>query len=161
MSDSVIAFIRISLFSLVVGVILGVLMAAGVFRGAQNPSMVTSAHAHVNLLGFMSMLIFGVGYHILPRFSGKPLYSESLASAQVWVNLVGLVGIVGALLVGAYTDADLFRYGVAPFGVVFAAGALIFAYNLLKTMSGPAPAPVVPPRAKAAAKTPPKPKDQG
>lgn len=32
-------------------------------------------HVHLNLLGFMSMMIYGVGYHILPRFSRRPVYS--------------------------------------------------------------------------------------
>jgi cbb3-type cytochrome oxidase subunit 1 len=146
MSSSVIGFIRASLISLAVGVILGVLMAAGVFDGAPRPQYITSAHAHVNLLGFVSMLIFGVGYHILPRFSGKTLYSEGLATAQLWINLAGLAGIIVMLIVAAFTDADLMRYGVAPFGAVFALGSILFVYNMLKTMGGPAPAPLVPPR---------------
>ncbi len=83
MSPTVIGFIKVSLISLLVGVVMGVLIAAGVFSGAGRPSLVTAAHAHVNLLGFVCMLIFGVAYHILPRFSGKPLYSEGLATAQL------------------------------------------------------------------------------
>lgn len=146
MSASVIGFIRISLISLAVGIIMGVLIAAGAFSGADKPQLITSAHAHVNLLGFVSMLIFGVGYHILPRFSGKTLYSEGIATAQLWLNLAGLVGIFAGLFAAAYSQADLMLYVVAPFGGVFALGGLLFAFNLLKTMSGPAPPPLAPPR---------------
>jgi cbb3-type cytochrome oxidase subunit 1 len=145
-SASVIGFIRISLISLAVGIVMGVLIAAGVFSGATKPQLITSAHAHVNLLGFVSMLIFGVGYHILPRFSGKTLYSEGLASAQLWLNLGGLIGIFAGLVAAAYSESDLMLYIVAPFGGVFALGALLFAFNMLKTMSGPAPPPLAPPR---------------
>ncbi len=146
MSSSVIGFIRASLISLLVGVVMGVLIAAGVFSGACKPQLITSAHAHVNLLGFMAMLIFGVGYHILPRFSGKTLYSEGLATAQLWLNLVGLVGVFTGLVAGAYTDKDLLLYMVAPFGAVYALGAIVFTFNMLKTMGGPAPPPLAPPK---------------
>lgn len=146
MSSSVIGFIRASLISLLVGVIMGVLIAAGVFSDACKPQLITSAHAHVNLLGFMAMLIFGVGYHILPRFSGKTLYSEGIASAQLWINLAGLVGVFGGLIAAAYSGRDLMLYVVAPFGTVYALGAFLFVFNMLKTMGGPAPPPLVPPR---------------
>lgn len=146
MSPTVLGFIRASLISLLVGVIMGVMLAAGVFKGAEYPTLITSAHAHVNLLGFMAMLIFGVGYHILPRFSGMQLYSEEIATWQLWLNLVGLVGVFGGLIAAAYSESDLMRYVVAPFGAVYALGAIFFTFNMLKTMSGPAPPPLVPPK---------------
>lgn len=146
MSSSVIGYIRVSLISLVLGVIMGVLIAAGIFNDASKPQLITSAHAHINLLGFVSMLIFGVGYHILPRFSGKTLYSEAIATAQLWLNLAGLVGIFVGLVAAAYSQSDLVLYVVAPFGGVFALGGLLFAFNLLKTMSGPSPPPLAPPK---------------
>src|SRR3989304_5257217 len=39
------------------------------------------AHAHIVLAGFVMMVIFGIAYHILPRFAGKPLHSEGWAAA--------------------------------------------------------------------------------
>ena len=146
MSSTVIGFIRASLISLLVGVIMGVLIAAGVFSGACKPQLITSAHAHVNLLGFVTMLIFGVGYHILPRFSGKTLYSEGMSTVQLWLNLAGLVGIFTGLVAGAYSGSDLMLYIVAPSGALFALGAILFVYNMLKTMGGPAPPPLTPPK---------------
>ena len=139
-------FIRASLISLLVGVIMGVMIAAGVFDDADKPHLITSAHAHVNLMGFMAMLIFGVGYHILPRFSGKELFSEEIATWQMWLNLVGLIGVFAGLIAAAYSDSDLMRYVIAPFGAIYALGAVFFTFNMLKTMSGPAPPPLVPPK---------------
>ena len=37
------------------------------------------AHVHVMLLGWISMMIYGVGYHILPRFNGNPVAFPKLA----------------------------------------------------------------------------------
>ena len=144
MSPTVVSFIKASLLSLATGVILGVLMALRVLPQADVPQFLTSAHAHVNLLGAVMMLIFGVGYHILPRFSGRPLWNERMADVQLWLNVVGLVGMFVALIVAAYSTRDLLRYAVAPFGAVYSLGALLFVLNIYKTITGalPAPAPL-------------------
>lgn len=141
MSPTVITFIKTSLLSLAAGVILGVLIALHVLPKADAPAFLTSAHAHVNLLGAVMMLIFGVGYHILPRFSGRPLYSEKMADVQLWLNIIGLAGMTVSLIVAAYSTADLLRYAVAPFGALYALGAVLFVFNLWKTISGALPAP--------------------
>ncbi|MBE0428457.1 MAG: cbb3-type cytochrome c oxidase subunit I [Thermoleophilia bacterium] len=137
------SFIKASLVSLAVGVLLGVLMALQLLPDAEVPRYITSAHAHVTLLGAVMMLIFGVGYHILPRFSGRPLYSEKMSDVQLWLNIIGLAGMFVSLLVAAYSTAagDVLRYAVAPFGALFALGALLFVLNIWKTVSGALPAP--------------------
>jgi len=47
-------------------------------------------HSHLNMLGWVSMMIFGVGYHILPRFAGKPLKSPKMGELQFWLANIGL-----------------------------------------------------------------------
>ena len=141
MSPTVIGFIRISLLSLFVGVVMGILIAVGVFRDATNPALIISAHAHINLLGGVMMLIFGVGYHILPRFSGRPLFSEGIARVQLWLSATGLAGMFVMFFAGGYSSADLLRWGVAPFGVLYGAGAILFVYNMWRTLAGATPAP--------------------
>jgi cbb3-type cytochrome oxidase subunit 1 len=41
----------------------------------------------------MAMMIYGVGYHILPRFMGRPVYSHRLGNIQVWLANITLVGL--------------------------------------------------------------------
>lgn len=142
MSPTVIGFIKASLLSLAAGVILGVLIALHVLPDASSPQYLISAHAHVNLLGAVMMLIFGVGYHILPRFSGRPLHNEGLSTVQLWINVTGLAGMFMALLAAAYSTADLMRYAVAPFGAIYAIGGVMFVYNMWRTIAGALPAPV-------------------
>ena len=62
------------------GITLGLAMAI-------HPAWVVyrPAHAHMNLVGFVVMMIFGVGYQMLPRFFGHPIHSRSLAVAHVWM----------------------------------------------------------------------------
>ena len=77
-----------ALLYFLVGNLLGLLLGTGVISYAWRP-----AHAHINLLGFVSMMIYGVAYHALPRFRGVPLRRTGLALAQVIVANVALVGM--------------------------------------------------------------------
>src|SRR3990172_6729524 len=114
MTPSVTNFIRSAIIYLVIGSTMGVLMA--VFPPWGPP--LRTAHAHINLLGWISMMIFGVGYHVLPRFRGKQLHSEGIATAQVIIMNIGLVGFaVFSVLFNLY-GGDLLR------GLLGLAGAI-------------------------------------
>ena len=89
-------FIRASLVWLAIGILIGVAMA---FWPAGH-IVYRPAHAHANLLGFVSMFIFGVAYHVLPRFVGRPRPSERMALAHLWTQNLGLVLLVGGWLAG-------------------------------------------------------------
>jgi cbb3-type cytochrome oxidase subunit 1 len=123
------AFVRSSLAWLGVGVLLGVAMAwwpggALVYR---------PAHMHANLLGFVSMMIFGVAYHVIPRFSGTPLRSRRLPAAHLWLANVGLAGMVGGWIVRVHlagVGTLLLRAGAA----LSAVGAFFFIYTIWRTL---------------------------
>src|SRR3990170_2870955 len=112
MTPSVTKFIRSAIIYLVIGSTMGVLMA--VFPPWGPP--LRTAHAHINLLGWISMMIFGVGYHVLPRFRGKQLHSEGIATAQLILVNIGLVGFAILITLFAVYGGDTFRYGAAFFG---------------------------------------------
>ena len=121
-------FIRSSLIWLVMGVSLGVLMAVRPGAGLYRP-----AHMHANLLGFVSMMIFGVAYHVIPRFAGAPLQSERLASLHLIVANAGLAGMVGGFLARAHLLA--FATPLLACGAFTAAtGVLLFVYNIWRTL---------------------------
>ena len=62
------------------------------------PGLALRAHAHLMLVGFAGMMIFGVGLHVLPRFTGHDLYTERLADAQFWLANLGLLAMVAGWL---------------------------------------------------------------
>jgi cbb3-type cytochrome oxidase subunit 1 len=44
----------------------------GIWMGmAETTEWVRFAHVHFNFLGFIAMMIYGVGYFILPRFNAR------------------------------------------------------------------------------------------
>jgi cytochrome c oxidase cbb3-type subunit 1 len=126
-------FIRSSLLWLGVGVTLGVAMAIFPAALAFRP-----AHLHANLLGFVSMMIFGVAYHVIPRFSGRPLRSTRAAATHLWLANLGLAGMVSGFILRIYhwgPGTVLLGSG----GVLSAAGAFLFIYNLWRTLEPPRP----------------------
>ena len=87
-------FVVCSLIYLLLGSVLGLVMAVytGEWQGLEY--YLIPSHAHLNLVGWVSMMIFGVLYHILPRFSGRDLYSSKLAWVHFWCAQFGLIGMV-------------------------------------------------------------------
>jgi cbb3-type cytochrome oxidase subunit 1 len=120
-------FIRASLIWLGIGVVLGVAMAIEPRFVIYRP-----AHMHANLLGFVSMMIFGVAYHVLPRFTGRALHSRTLASAHVWLANVGLALMVGGWLIAPHIPPVRSAIGVGA--LCAATGAFAFIYNIWNTL---------------------------
>ncbi|MDR4508678.1 MAG: hypothetical protein MRJ65_10670 [Candidatus Brocadiaceae bacterium] len=83
-------FLRASLVYFFISAILGILMVSM----RNYPAQLLFTHVHLNLLGWMSMMIYGVGYHILPRFTGKPLAYPKAGNLHFYLANIGLVGLV-------------------------------------------------------------------
>ncbi len=134
MSTTTVRFIKMSLVYLAVGATLGAL-----FHIYPRLLGLKYAHVHLNLVGFMAMMVYGVAYHILPRFLGKVLYSDRLADVQFWLANIGLLGlaIFSALL--AYWPALPFRIPLALSGVIEAVSIYLFVANMWLTFSRPPP----------------------
>jgi cytochrome c oxidase cbb3-type subunit 1 len=48
------------------------------------------AHAHVNLVGGVSVALMGVLYFFLPRMTGRPIFSMKLAKFSFWCTFIGI-----------------------------------------------------------------------
>ncbi len=73
----------------------------GLFLGVGTlPYSWRPAHAHMHLLGFVSLMIYGVAYHALPRFRGVVFRRPGLALFQVGLANLGLLGMALAWELG-------------------------------------------------------------
>jgi cbb3-type cytochrome oxidase subunit 1 len=72
-------------------------------------------------------MIFGIGLHVLPRFTGRPLFSERLADAQFVLVNVGLVTMVTGWLAGT-------RPVTTAGGALLWIGLVLFALNVVATV---------------------------
>src|SRR3990172_4857481 len=128
-------FIASALIYAAVGSILGVTYfsaSEGVIR-LNNisiyPLMVAAVHSF--LLGFFTMMIFGVTYHIIPMFAGKRFYSPLLAYIHLILSNIGVSGIIAFLLIFVYNMLLTFIKGTPgtgtpnPFGLTDKATDLV------------------------------------
>jgi hypothetical protein len=79
MKASVLSFQAAVLF-LVVGMVWGLVMAIS------NDHSAMPAHAHLILLGWVSLFLFGIYYRLNPWLEGA-----RMANAQVWAWIIGTV----------------------------------------------------------------------
>jgi cbb3-type cytochrome oxidase subunit 1 len=125
------AFLKASLAWLALGVTLGVAMAA-------HPvwTVYRLAHVHMLLLGFVTMMIFGVAYHVIPHFVGFPLHRPRLVGAHWWIANVGLLLMVSGFIARVHVTT-VATVVLATGGVLSALGAYLFVYVIWRTIDGP------------------------
>jgi hypothetical protein len=118
-------FFRLAVVWLLTGVTLGLVMAASHDHSA------FPAHAHMNLLGWVSMSIFGIFYRLFPAAA-----ASKLAKVHFWIyvpaHFVQMVTLFLLLRGMASIEPVL---AIASF--VVAAGIIVFAINLWKATAGP------------------------
>ncbi len=129
-------FILMSILYLGIAAILGIVML-----GSGNAMGLRFVHSHLMLLGWVSMMIYGVGYHILPRFMGRPLYSAKLGDAQFWLANIGLVVMLVFYTLNVYAPAEMYVVATIAAGIIETASIFLFFYNMLMTLMPKAPQP--------------------
>jgi len=123
------AFVKASLIYLGIGIIMGVEML--IWPDVRFTH--SRVHVHLLLLGFMAMMIYGVGYHILPRFMGRPVYSHRLGNLQVWIANITLIGFSISWILEASWGGFWHTLAIL-FGVGQAVAIFLFIINLWKSM---------------------------
>jgi hypothetical protein len=117
----------------------------GIWMGVtETAEWVKFAHVHFNLLGFMAMMIFGIGYFILPRFNARTLKWPQLVPTHFVVANLGLIGMV-------FTASERPSTGFTLFAFLSVLSVFLFGINLGVTLMASqeeeeeaAPAPVEP-----------------
>jgi cytochrome c oxidase cbb3-type subunit 1/cytochrome c oxidase cbb3-type subunit I/II len=110
------------------------------------------AHAHMGVLGFAGLTALGGIYFILPRITGRPLYSRRLADVQYWLVLIGITGFFTVLTIAGLVQGHGWLNGEtvyrvlpqmhvwmvvrASVGLLIVGGALIGLYNIFMSLRG-------------------------
>ena len=84
------------------------LVAAGIVlpvAGSLLPDGHARAAVHLFAMGFVAFLIFGLGLHMLPRFTNRPLLSGGWSIAQLACAQIGLPLLVAGLAFDAKLTA--------------------------------------------------------
>ncbi len=130
MEKEVKQFVKASLIYLALGVLFG--MHMGFADHAQNE--IRFIHLHLLLLGFMAMMIYGVSYHILPRFNARPIPYPSWVNIHFWSANVGLWGMCIFYALGAFWTTGALRMAFGLFCGVEVFAIFLFVINVYSVM---------------------------
>lgn len=129
-------FIIMSIVYLGVAAVVGIAML-----GSEKAMALKFVHSHLNMLGWVSMMIYGVGYHILPKFMGRQMHSKKLGEAQFWMANVGLIVMLAAYTLNVYNPSGTLVAITVLAGILEFVSIFLFFYNMLKTLMPPVQQP--------------------
>jgi hypothetical protein len=114
--------IKAAFVYLALGIGLGVWFALDRATGA----LLRPLHAELNLWGWATLLIYGMAYHMLPRFAGRALRHPHLAVAQSWLAIAG-VALIAAGWLGVVNALPPARMALVAGGALQVGAAALFA----------------------------------
>lgn len=101
----------------------------GSYMGGSGDHSLSPVHAHINLLGFTLMTVFGLGYRMIPA-----LADTGLARAHFWLHQIGAAVLLAGLfammsgMIAEETIGPVFP--VAEIAVL--AGVICWVLNLVR-----------------------------
>jgi cbb3-type cytochrome oxidase subunit 1 len=114
------AYLKVATVYFTIGVL------AGLTMGIIHDFRFTSVHAHVNLLGWVSMALFGLIYHFYPNAA-----NSKLAKAQFWLHNIGVPVMLGGIALQVLgVSAALAPTIIGSLAVVI--GVILFMVNVFK-----------------------------
>lgn len=114
----VLPLLCMSVINLLVGTIQGVVQTfPGVAQwireaGPAGHLIDPLAHAHINLVGGVTMGMMGLFYFVLPELVHRPIYSTTLATLSFWFSAIGVTGFFSSLLVLGIIEGNMVHSGM-------------------------------------------------
>jgi len=119
------------------------------------------AHAHIGMYAFVTMMLFGACYYILPRITLREWHSKKLIKWHFWLTAIGIIIYAGALQgIGIFqgfsmNDPDVpftdtvtmtipYLIARSVSGILMSAGHLIFVWLLIRMVFQPGEQPETP-----------------
>jgi len=169
-TDPVLRFLIVSVSFYGMSTFEGPMMSIKTVNALSHYTDWTIGHVHSGALGWVAMVSMGAMYYLIPRLFGREIHSVRLIEWHFWTATIGIVLYITAMWVAGIMQGLMWRavnadgtltysfvesvQAMHPFyivrfigGTFFLVGALIMAYNLVKTISGgraveaPIPAP--------------------
>lgn len=101
-------------------------MSLGIFMGANEDFTLAPVHAHLNLLGWVSMFLYGLYYRGVQGSPGR------LARLQVSVAALGFPAMTGGLAI-LLTGGGAIAYSLVMLGSILTIGSMVlFMATLLR-----------------------------
>lgn len=114
----ILRFFLLSVTHLLVGTIQGVVQTwPGIAQwiresGPAGHLIDPLAHAHINLVGGVTMGMMGLFYYVLPRLVGRPVYSATLATLSFWFSTLGVGTFYLSLVILGVIEGNMIHTGM-------------------------------------------------
>jgi len=110
-------FLIASVISFFVGTVHGVLQVIPGIRawldsigspyGGPGHMIDPLAHAHINLVGGVTILGMAITYYLIPKITKKPLYSQKMAEQSFWWTICGVSAFYISLMIFGIWEGQL------------------------------------------------------
>jgi cbb3-type cytochrome oxidase subunit 1 len=114
------AYLKIAVVYFTIGVLAGLIM------GIIHDFRFSSVHAHVNLLGWVSMALFGIIYHLYPNAA-----NSKLAKTQFWLHNIGVPVMLGGIALQILGLSAALPPTIIG-SIVVVIGVILFTINVFK-----------------------------
>ena len=111
--------LRIAAVYFVIAIIMGIVM------GITKAFAYASVHAHLNLVGWVSLAIIGLIYRAYPQAA-----KTGLAKWHFWLHNISLPIMQGCLFLMLFTQMESFVVGTIVGSLGLGIGIILFAWNL-------------------------------
>jgi heme/copper-type cytochrome/quinol oxidase subunit 1 len=69
------------------------------------------ANSHILIVGGGTVLLTGLTWYVLPRWTNRPLYSQAMATASFWFTVIGVFGFYISWLILGLVEGQMVREG--------------------------------------------------
>lgn len=114
----VLRFLVVSVTNLFIGTVLGMMQTFPAIAlwlrgaGAAGHLIDPLAHAHINLVGGVTMGMMGLFYYVLPRVLRRGLYSALLSEVSFWLSTIGVGIFFTSLVILGLIEGNMVHAGM-------------------------------------------------
>ena len=147
-------FIAVTMVFYFLNCVQGAVQSIRAINDVTHGTQWTIGHAHLALIGWISLGTFGVLYFMLPQLAKRSIRSERAAISQLLFAAGGLVLMWGALSIGGIIQGTILASGQGYYaarealqsffliravsGILLAVASVLFLYNVVATIRQPA-----------------------
>ena len=159
-TDPILKFMIVSLSFYGMSTFEGPMMSIKTVNALSHYTDWTIGHVHSGALGWVAFITIGCIYALIPKLFGKPqMWSTKLIDWHFWISTIGVVLYISAMWIAGVMQGLMWRETYAdgtltytfvealnatyPYyavrlvgGLLFLAGMLIMAFNVIKTVGG-------------------------
>jgi cytochrome c oxidase cbb3-type subunit 1 len=157
-TDPIIKFLIVSVSFYGMSTFEGPMMSIKTVNSLSHYTDWTIGHVHSGALGWNGLITIGALYYLFPRLFNQKIYSTRLIEVHFWLATTGIVLYITAMWVSGITQGLMWRavntdgtltysfvesvQALNPYylvrllgGLLYLAGMLVMAYNLIKTVA--------------------------